>query len=329
MVRVDVKLAVGDVTQSVLVTGEASVLKTERSDVAMTFDQKTVNELPMLNRRFSNLSLLTPGVVMHSGGPNSTESENPMGSYRLQVNGRMYSSVSHVLDGTDNHDTVLAYQVINPTLESVTEAKITTSAFDAEFANAGAMVVSSQTKSGTNQIHGSLFEFLRNDHLQARDPFTQARPIFGSGGRMIPVTIWNQFGGSLGGRIIKNKLFYFGDYQGTRRRTGGSKTVWVPSAANRAGNLSDLGVNIFDPDSGAVPAARTEFSGRVIPAGRISPQTRTLLNLLPLPNFQAGPNQPNYQGSGSIALREDSFNTRIDAYATSKFHLFGRYSLQR
>jgi len=146
---------------------------------------------------------------------NSTESENPMGSYRLEVNGHMYSGVSHLLDGTDNHDSMLAYQVINPTLESVTEAKVTTSAFDAEFSNAGAMVVSSQTKSGTNQIHGSAFEFLRNDHLQARDPFAQAQPIYGANGRAIPVTIWNQFGASIGGPIKKNKLFYFGDYQGT------------------------------------------------------------------------------------------------------------------
>ncbi len=327
--RLDVKLEVGEVTQSVVVTGEASVLKTERSDIAITYDQKAINELPMLNRRFSNFSLLTPGVVMQSGGPNSTESENPMGSYRLEVNGHMYSSVSHLLDGTDNHDTVLAYQVINPTLESVTEAKITTSAFDAEFANAGAMVVSSQTKSGTNEIHGSLFEFLRNDHLQARDPFAQAQPIYGANGRTIPVTIWNQFGGSLGGPIKKNKLFYFGDYQGTRRRTGGSKTVWVPSADNRAGNLNDLGLNIFDPNSGATPAQRTQFPGNIIPASQISPPAKNLINLLPLPNKPAAPNQPNYQGSGSIALREDSFNTRIDDYQTDKLHLFGRYSLQR
>ena len=95
----------------------------------------------------------------------------------------------------------LAYQVINPTLESVTEAKITTSAFDAEIGNAGAMVVSAQTKSGTNAVHGSAFEFLRNDHLQGRDPFTQSQPIYGGNGRVIPVTIWNQMGGSIGGPI--------------------------------------------------------------------------------------------------------------------------------
>ncbi len=327
--RVDFKLQVGDVTQSVEVTGEAALLKTERSDVAIQFNQKAIAELPMMNRRFSNLQLITPGVMQTSGGPNSVESENPMGSYRLQVNGQMYSAVSHLLDGTDNHDSVLAYQVINPTIESVTEAKITTSAFDAEIGNAGAMVVSAQTKSGTNQLHGSLFEFLRNDHLQARDPFTQSQDIPGSNGRKIPVTIWNQAGGSIGGPIKKNKLFFFGDYQATRRRTGGSKTVWVPSEANRQGNLNDLGLNIFDPDSGATPADRRQFTGNIVPASRIVSQASNLLKFIPMPNKAAAPNQPNYQGSGSIALTEDSFNVRVDEYATEKLHIFGRYSMQR
>ena len=328
-VRIDVKLQVGELKEVVEVGGESPLLKTERSDMAITYDQKAVNELPMINRRFSNLSLLTPGVLLQSGSLNSTESENPMGSYRLEVNGHMYSGVSHLLDGTDNHDSVLAYQVINPTLESVTEAKITTSAFDAEFSNAGAMVVSSQTKSGTNQLHGSAFEFLRNDHLQARDPFAQAQPIYGSNGRMIPVTIWNQFGASFGGPVKKNKIFYFGDYQGTRRITGGSKTVWVPTAGERAGNLNDLGINIFDPLSGATPATRTQYPGNIIPSSQLSPQAVTLINLLPLPNKPAAPNQPNYQGAGSLSLQEDSFNVRGDDYLTQKAHLFGRYSQQR
>jgi outer membrane receptor protein involved in Fe transport len=328
-VRIDIKLQVGEVKETVQVNGESPLLKTERSDIAVTYDEKVVNELPMMNRRFSNLSLLTPGVLLQSGSLNSTESENPMGSYRLEVNGHMYSGVSHLLDGTDNHDSVLAYQVINPTLESVTEAKITTSAFDAEFSNAGAMVVSSQTKSGTNQRHGSAFEFLRNDHLQARDPFAQAQPIYGSNGRMIPVTIWNQFGASIGGPIKKNKIFYFGDYQGTRRITGGSKTVWVPTADERAGNLNDLGVNIYDPSSGATPATRTQYPGNTIPANQLSPQAVSLINLLPLPNKSAAPNQPNYQGAGSLSLQEDSFNVRGDDYLTAKVHAFGRYSQQR
>src|SRR3954447_374070 len=284
---VDVRLSVGDANQTVEVSAQGDVLKTERSDIAITFSQKQINDMPSVGRKFSNLTLLTPGVTQTAGNAISTESENPMGSYRVSVNGQMYSAIAQLLDGTDNHDAVLAYQVINPPLDAVTEAKITTNAFDAEFGMAGAMVVSSQTKSGTNELHGSLFEYLRNDHLEARNPFTQSKPV---NGRAIPVTIWNQYGGSLGGAIKKNKLFYFGDYQGTNRRTGGSVTQWVPSAANRAGNLSDLGLNIYDPASGSTPATRQQYAGNIIPTSQLSGQALALLSLIPLPNLPAAPN---------------------------------------
>ena len=325
-VRLDVRLMVGEVTQTLEVAAEASLLKTERSDVSTTYSQKAVEELPMLNRRFTNFQLLTPGVSLWPVSLVAAQPENPQGSYRLQVNGQSFAGVSHLLDGTDNHDAVLGWIVINPTLESVTEAKVTTADYDAEFGTAAAAVVSSQTKSGTNQLHGSGFEFLRNDHLQARNPFTQARPIFGSNGRMIPVTQWNQFGGSLGGPLKKNKLFYFGDYQGTRRQTGGSVLLRVPSLAERTGDLSGLGLNIFDPDSGSTPATRTQFPGNVIPSNRISPQTANLLKLFPAPNAPASQDQPNYAGSGAVAFNDDAFNTRIDYYATERLHIFGRYS---
>jgi len=240
--KVDAKLSVGEMTQTVEVSAEASLLKTERSDVSTTYNEKVVQELPQLNRRFTNLQLITPGVSLWPTSLNAASPENPQGSYRLQVNGQSFAGVSHLLDGTDNHDAVLGWIVINPTLESVTEAKVTTADFDAEFGTAAAAVVSSQTKSGTNDLHGSAFEFLRNDHLTARNPFTQAQPIIGSNGRLIPVTQWNQFGGSVGGAIKKNKLFYFGDYQGTRRNTGGSVLLRVPSLAERTGDLSGLGL---------------------------------------------------------------------------------------
>ena len=275
--RVDVALKVGDLRQTVEVKAEGSLLKTERSDVATTYNQKAVQELPMLNRRFTNFQLITPGVSLWPTSLVAAQPENPQGSYRLQVNGQSFAGVSHLLDGTDNHDAVLGWIVINPTIESVTEAKVTTADYDAEFGTAAAAVVSAQTKSGTNQLHGSVFDFLRNDHLLARNPFTQARPIYGTNGRMIPVTQWNQFGGSLGGAIKKNKLFYFGDYQGTRRKTGGSVLVRVPSLAERTGDLSALGVPIYDPSSGSTPANRTQFTNNVIPASRIAPQTVNLL----------------------------------------------------
>ena len=149
-------------SQTLEVTAEASLLKTERSDVSTTYNQKAVNELPMLSRRFTNFQLLTPGVSLWPVSLTAASPENPQGSYRLLVNGQSFAGVSHLLDGTDNHDAVLGWIVINPTLESVTEAKVTTANYDAEFGTASAGVVSAQTKSGTNQYHGAAFEYLRN-----------------------------------------------------------------------------------------------------------------------------------------------------------------------
>lgn len=324
--RVDIKLNIGEVTQTVEITSEVPMLKTERSDVSTTYNAKAVAELPVLSRRFTNFQLMTPGVSLWPVSLTAAQPENPQGSYRLLVNGQSFAGVSHLLDGTDNHDAVLGWIVINPTLESVTEAKVTTAAFDAEFGTSAAAVVSAQTKSGSNQIHGSGFEFLRNDHLQARNPFTQSTAIYGTNGRTIPVTQWNQFGGSIGGPIRKNKLFYFGDYQGTRRITGGSVLLRIPSLAERTGDLSGLGLNIFDPSSGTTPATRTAFPNAAIPASRISPQSATLLKLFPSPNIAAAKDQPNYAGSGGVRFNDDAFNTRVDHYTTEKIHVFGRYS---
>ena len=325
--RLEARMLVGDVSQTVEVSSDASLLKTERSDVASTWSARTVESLPILGRRFTTFQLLTPGVVAQPTSLTAASAENPQGSYRMLVNGQSFAGTSHLLDGTDNHDAVLGWIVINPTLESVTEAKVTTANYDAEFGSASAGVVSAQTKSGTNQYHGSAFEYLRNDHIQSRNPFTQARPIYGSNGRLIPITQWNQFGGAFGGPIKHNKLFVFGDYQGTRRNIGGSVLLRVPSAAERGGDLSALNVNIFDPQSANTLAGRTQFIGNVIPTSRLSPQSQKLLALVPLPNVAAALDQPNYAGSGSVKSNEDQVNTRVDYYLNEKIHVFGRYSL--
>ena len=327
-VRVDVKLEVGEVTQTIEVSAEAGILKTERSDVATTYSDRVITNLPILNRRFTNFQLMTPGVVAFPTSLTAASAENPQGSYRMLVNGQSFAGTSHLLDGTDNHDAVLGWIVINPTLESVTEAKITTANYDAEFGVASAGVVSAQTKSGTNQLHGSVFEFLRNSRMFARNPFTQSRIIPNSGGRSIPLTQWNQFGASIGGAVIKNKLFYFGDYQGTRRNTGGGTLLRVPTLEERAGDLSATGYPIFDPLTGATPAARMRFANDRIPASRLSAQSQNLLKLIPGPNTSAALDQPNFASSGGVRFNDDAFNIRVDHYTSDRLHLFGRYSLQ-
>ncbi len=327
--RVALQMQLGDVTQTMEVSAEAGILKTERSDVATTYNEKTVTELPVLNRRFTNFQLMTPGVVAFPTSLTAASAENPQGSYRMLVNGQSFAGTSHLLDGTDNHDAVLGWIVINPTLESVTEAKITTANYDAEFGVASAGVVSAQTKSGTNQMHGSAFWFLRNDKMQARNPFTQSRVIPNSNGRTIPLTQWNQFGASIGGPIKKNKLFYFGDVQLTRRNTGGGALLRVPTAAERTGDLNNLGLNVFDPRSGSTPATRIQFPGNIIPSSALAPQAQALLRFIPLPNSIANLDAPNFSSSGGVSSDDDAFNTRVDHYTTEKMHIFGRYSLQQ
>ncbi len=169
--------------------------------------------------------------------------------------------------------------------------------------------------------------FLRNDVFNARNPFTQFQKIRGTD-RYIPVTQWNQFGAALGGPVAMNKLFFFGDYQGTRRNTGGSALLRVPSAAERQGDLSGLGVDIFDPASGGTLAERQRFDGNRIPAARLSPQAQNLLQLIPLPNIEGTVrDQPNYAGSGTSSSTRTSRTPGGTTSSAAPTHVFGRYSL--
>lgn len=324
--RVDMTLQVGQVSEEVTVTAEAPLLKSDRADVAVSFEQKAVTELPIFDRNFTRFELLTPGTVRLAGFQHAA-SENPQGSIQIQVNGQHFSGTSFQLDGTDNRDPILGIIVINPTLESVTEAKITTQNYDAEFGMANAGVVTAQTKSGTNEFHGSMFAFRRNDVTSARDPFAQSIKNPATG-KFIPDTLWGQYGGSLGGPIAKNKSFFFGDYQGQRSKLGGSVLTSVPTARARAGDFSEYGVNIFDPKTGDQTngTGRTQFPGNVIPPHRLSQQALNLLKFIPLPNITAAGVENNFSASGSEIFNTDQFNVRGDHYFSQKFHYFGRYS---
>jgi hypothetical protein len=222
----------------------------------------------------------------------------------------------------------------------VQEFNFTTSNLDPEFAQAGGGVIQLQTKSGTNNIHGSAFEFLRNNVFEARDPFNQTTGV--------PPLRWNQFGASAGGPLMKDKLFFFGDYQGTRQRNGGSILTFVPTAAERAGDLSSFllppsGISpipIYDPTTGAANGSgRTQFSDpsrattsnpgglNIIPTGRILSQSTALLNLLPLPNLTpSDPSAPNLETSGVQIYDTNQFDVRVDHYLTENLHWFARYS---
>jgi hypothetical protein len=320
----DIKMELGQVSEAVTVEGFSPVLKTDRADVSTTFDTKQISDLPVLDRNFTKFILLTPGTQQLQW--QHAASENPQGSTQTMVNGQHFSGTGYQLDGTENRDPILGIIVINPNFEAIGETKITSQNYDAEFGQATAGVVSVQTKSGANALHGSGFEFFQNDTFQSRNPFSQSLPD-PSTGRFIPKTKRNQFGGSLGGPIQRDRIFYFGDYQGTRSNVGGSKLLTVPTAAARTGDLSAYGVNIFDPSTGA-PSQRTQFGDNAIPPIRLSSQALAILKLIPLPNHPGDVNGTinNYVASGSERFDNDTFDTRVDARVSPTLNMFGRYS---
>ncbi len=335
--KVDAKLDVGAVTQSIEVTGEIPQLKTDRADVSITFNEKYVSELPILNRNFTNFELLSPGTQKLVGWSHAA-TENPQGGQQIFVNGQHFSGTAFELDGTDNQDPILGIIVVNPNLDAIQESKIALQNYDAEFGKAVAGVVTVQTKSGSNEFHGSSFFDWRGDGQQARNPFTN-KPS-----DPLPNASFKQFGGALGGPIWKNKLFFFGDYQGTRQTNGISNQLTIPTllvqqtcnpATNTTGfcDLSEYlgtangGGQVFDPATGTSSdgSGRTAFAGNLIPIDRISPQAAAVLAQFPHPTSAGILN--NFVGSGSGPYNQNSFDTRIDYSAPRGFQIFGRFSL--
>src|SRR5437868_3869750 len=348
--RVDSQFQVGSNTESVEVTAEAPQLKTDRADVATTFNEKYVEDIPILNRNFTTLQLMAPGSQKIVGWSHAA-TENPQGSQQIFTQGQHFSGTAFELDGTDNQDPILGIIVVNPNLDAVTEAKVALQNYDAEFGKAVSSVVTAQTKSGSNELHGSGFLFRRSDAQLARNPFTQGSKNVVTG-RFISPSRWVQFGGTVGGAIIKDKLFFFGDYQGTRQTNGASGLFTLPTnnvqqSCNPATNATsatpgfcDLseyltagvagGGQVYDPATGTpgvgTGGTRTAFSNNMIPIDRISPAAGAILGALPvLPSGATVLN--NFVGSGSGPFKQDSFDTRVDWTASSSVSVFGRYSL--
>jgi len=334
--KVDATMDVGAVTQSIEVTGEIPQLKTDRADVDIQFNEKYIADLPVLNRNFTNFELLSPGTQKLVGWSHAA-TENPQGGGQIFVNGQHFSGTNFELDGTDNQDPILGIIVVNPNLDAIGEAKVALQDYDAESSKATTGIVRIQTKSGSNDFHGSGFFYYRNSAQEARDPFTN-KP-----GVDLADANWKQFGGSVGGPIIKNKLFFFGDYQGTKQQQGITNQYTIPTALVESScgfgkpgncNLSEYltafgAVNgqIYDPATGdpKTGAGRTAFAGNLIPNTRISPQATAMLALFPAPT--SGGISNNLVTTGAGPFDQKSFDTRIDYSAPRNYQIFGRFSL--
>ncbi|MGC2888628.1 MAG: carboxypeptidase-like regulatory domain-containing protein, partial [Candidatus Acidiferrum sp.] len=290
--NINAELQLGAVTQTVEVTSAVPQLQTDRADVDIQFNQKYIQDLPVLNRNFTNFELLSPGTQKLVGWSHAA-TENPQGGGQIFVNGQHFSGTNFELDGTDNQDPILGIIVVNPNLDAIGETKIALQDYDAESGKAVAGTVGVQIKSGSNEFHGSGFYYYRNSDQQARDPFTNKPGV-----PLAPAT-WKQFGGSVGGPIIKDKLFFFGDYQGTKQIQGITNQYTIPTAevlstCNPATNATsatpgfcDLsqyldaygpvanGVHsgqIYNPTTGnlADGSGRTAFANNMIPISMIS-----------------------------------------------------------
>ena len=329
---VNISLQVQGVQQTVNVSSQTPPLKIDKAEVSEILNQRSIQDLPNLTRNFTSFALLTPGI-QHSSF-NILGPENPQGGLALNSNGSNYGVQGFLLDGTDNRDPVLGIIVINPTLDSIGEMKVTTQNYDAEFGGAAGGIISASTKSGSNNFHGDGFWFRHSDAQEARDPFAQAvaDPITG---RFIPSSLYNQFGGSLGGPILKNKAFFFMDYQGLRQRLGVSFLQSVPTATVRntclasgstTCNLSEYvptGSVYRYPVSGGTPIA---YAPGAIPVSVLSPQAINLLRQLPAPNTTSSlPTQNNFAASGNGSVNGDQADLRIDVPINQKIRTFGRY----
>jgi outer membrane receptor protein involved in Fe transport len=337
--KIDVVLSVGTAGEVVTVNADTvPQLKTDRADVAVTYSAQDIETLPIADHNFTNLQLLLPGAVQ-LGWAHAAD-ENPQGSKQIQIDGQAFGGVNYTLDGTDNQDAILGIIVINPNYESMSEAKIATQNFDAEFGKAVASVQTVQTKSGTNSFHGTLFDNRESNANLARDPFTVSKAAGYPGG------LKNQFGGSIGGPILKDKAFFFGDYQGVRQKVGSSGIGTVPSllalqsctGATTASNgtagcdfsqyLAVPGHQIYNNASGTpVP-----YVNNIIPLTQLSPQALNLFKLLlangKVPNTFTTDNglTSNYAGSGTGIFNSNQWDVRVDTTFFSKAHAFVRAS---
>ncbi len=343
-------LTFGSVSESITVLGGAPPVNTESSSMGSVIEGRQVTDLPLNGRNFTQLALLTPGVTRGaygdnaSGGGSGTNTEtfrnSETGSAALSVNGLRPQANNFILDGLDNNESLVNTIAFFPPAEAIQEFRVSTSVAPAQYGRAGGAIVETSIRSGTNDLHGSVFEFLRNSALDANDAY------FGTPDRngQVPKRPFrrNQFGGTLGLPVIKNRLFLFLDYQGLQsERSREPEFVTVPTALMRLGNFSELlGSNLTStpdpaltgcanimPVNGAIydPLACAPFTGNVIPANRQNQAGINYLNAFPLPNIP-GAIQNNYETQRREVKNFDDFDLRLDYAVGASDLLFLRYS---
>jgi hypothetical protein len=312
-VRVDLQMTPGAVTETVDVTSEAPVLKTDRADTGGQITSQAIDTMPMLhNRNYQALLEIVPGV--QKSYRSNSAFFNSQEHLQSVVNG-LDQRNNYMIEGLDNN--VENLTGIIPPADAIANVDVSTTNYDPELGRAGGAVTNVVLKSGTNSYHGSAFEYNRVNALQARDPFSATAA---------PHSVYNQYGGSFGGRIKRDKLFFFGDYQGSHDISGQTNLVTIPTLAFRKGDLSASPTTIYNPTTGAANGTgRIPFAGNQV--GPISPIAAKLLSFLPAPTNAALTN--NFQEDTVQSKTIDQFDIKVDYVIGEKDRLFVRYSYQR
>jgi hypothetical protein len=347
--RIDIPMVLGTVSQTIEVTSQTPLLSTATSDLGQVVSSRTVTEMPLNGRNPIALVGLVPGVVPQ-GPPSAGNSSmgnpvgaNPFAMGAFQVGGGQAGQSAILLDGVPTNGSYLNVVTLIPTQDAIQEFKVQTNNQGPEFGRTGGGIINFTTKSGTNSFHGSAYEFLRNKVLDANDFFLNA------GGVKVPPFTQNQFGGNIGGPVVRDKLFFFGAYEGYRLRKGAAFTSTVPTPAERTGDFSNFKdsngnlIPIYDAlttcgvsgnpacakDASGNPIyTRQPFANNQIPAGRIDPTAAVLMGYFPTPTGTGtGPtNINNFTKSYSTGGNIDQANARVDYSLSDRQRVFGRFT---
>jgi hypothetical protein len=324
-VRLNAKLEVGTVSETVTVAAASPLVQTSTSELGTTVGEEQIQTLPLNGRNFVNLTRTVPGVVRGIPGANidGAGSLAWRASASFSANGQRPRDNNYMLDGVDNNETWLQTVVLFPSVDALDEFKLQTSTYSAEFGHSLGGVVNLQIKSGANVMHGSAFEFLRNSVFDANNFFNNRA------GRAKPDFSQHQFGGTAGGPIVKDKTFYFFDYQGYRVNQGLTYLSTVPSAKMRAGDFSELNRVIYDPVS------HLPFAGNAISPGRFNLVSKNILDqLIPQPNTAGvvsatGQTINNYLINPTLDRQDNQIDFKIDHALAGNNRLSGRYSYEK
>ncbi len=343
--RVDVTLEVGGVEETTTVVASSPVLNTDSSEVGTVIEERAIKELPLNGRNFATLVYLTPGVTPGQAGENLSGAStfNPRGASNFNALGHQANANAWLIDGIDNNEFTFNTVIVVPSVEQVREFKVLTGVFSAEFGR-GAGVVSVSTKSGSNQLHGTAYEYLRNDAFDARNFFVRKleRPDGSLQKDPVPPLDRHQFGGALGGALVlpglydgHNRTFFFADYAGIKERRGVTTVNTVPTAEARRGDFSNYRdrdgnlIVIYDPATTRVDATgqivRDPFPGNIILADRIDEVGANIASLYPLPNTGSG-NFDNYISTPDREITDNAFSGRVDHKISDNDSFFVRFN---